>query len=438
MLSAENNKLITSTGPGTPMGEYLRRFWIPALTPRELPAPDCPPLRLRLLGEDLIAFRTTSGSVGLIQNACPHRGASLFFGRNEENGLRCVYHGWKFDTDGRCVDMPSEPSESNFKTKVRATAYPTLERGDIVWAYMGPPECMPELPPYEWTQVPEGHVHVTRRIQACNYLQGIEGGIDSSHVPFLHGTLEAQRLGRERAGGGGGEALMRGDPNRIYLYADMAPRLTVMQTDYGFAYGAQRDAEVDSYYWRLTPFLFPFFTVIPGFTVTSQSDPALADSLTYSGHGWVPMDDENCWMFTYSWNVSRPLGEREGHPAHWVDVDPRTLRSVANAGNDYFLDREVQRTQTFTGIENGSMQDAGIQESMGAVFDRTREHLGTTDAAIIHLRKMYLDGARQILEGGEPWLPGMPSAFQVRSVSAVLDRQVPFLECTRYMDIVRG
>jgi hypothetical protein len=209
----------------------------------------------------------------------------------------------------------------------------------------------------------------------------------------------------------------------------------VTPTDYGFAYGAQRDAESDTYYWRLTPFLFPFFTVIPGFTVTADSDPAVADSLTYSGHGWVPMDDENCWMFTYSWNASRPLREREGHGAHWVEVDPRTLRSIANAGNDYLIDRVLQRTQTYTGIENGSMQDAGIQESMGPIFDRTSEHLGTTDAAIIHLRKTYLDGARQILEGGEPWVPNDPSAFRVRSVSALLDRRIHFLDSLRHMDI---
>ena len=168
MLTDEANRLITQTGPGTPMGEYLRRYWIPALTSTEIETPDGPPLRIKLLDEELIAFRTTSGAVGLIQNACPHRGASLFFGRNEEEGLRCVYHGWKFDITGACVDMPSEPAESNFKNKVRATAYPTIERGGLVWAYMGPPELQPELPPYEWTQVPEGHVLTVARLQECN------------------------------------------------------------------------------------------------------------------------------------------------------------------------------------------------------------------------------------------------------------------------------
>jgi nitrite reductase/ring-hydroxylating ferredoxin subunit len=420
MLSARNNELITRTGPGTPMGEYLRRFWIPALTGRELARPDCPPLRVKLLGEVLVAFRTTSGAVGLIQNACPHRGASLFFGRNEEEGLRCVYHGWKFDLTGDCVDMPSEPAESNFKSKVHATAYPTQERGGIVWTYMGPPELQPELPAYEWTLVPDGQARASRRIQECNYLQGIEGGIDSSHVPFLHGVLDPAE---------------RSSPARRYLYGDLAPRLLVTRTDYGFAYGAQRYAEDETYYWRLTPFLFPFFTVIPGFALTPGQAGPDPEQQTYSGHGWIPMDDENCWMFTYSWNPGRELREDEGHPAHFVDLDPRTLKSTANRYNDYRIDRDVQRSQTYTGIANGSTQDAAIQESMGAIFDRTQEHLGTTDSAIIALRNMYLDGVRAVLEGGEPFVPTTTAAFRRRSVSIILDRAVPFEDGLRYMEV---
>jgi nitrite reductase/ring-hydroxylating ferredoxin subunit len=420
MLSARNNELITRTGPGTPMGEYLRRYWLPAITSREVAEPDSPPIRVKLLNEDLIAFRSTSGQVGLIQNACPHRGASLFFGRNEEDGLRCVYHGWKFDVEGNCVDMPSEPAESNFKTKVHARAYPTQEVAGLVWVYMGPADLMPELPKYGWTQVPETNVHFSRRIQECNYLQAIEGGIDSSHVPFLHGVLDPK---------------VRNSADRRFLYNDLAPRLIVQKTDYGFAYGAQRNGDEDTYYWRLTPFMFPFFTVIPGFTVTpdqpSDVDPNM---LTYSGHGWVPMDDNNCWMVTYSWNPGRPLTEGEGHPAHYVEVDPK-MYSVNNARNDYGLDREEQRTKTYTGIPNGSMQDAAIQETMGAIFDRTREHLGTTDMAIINLRNMYLDASRAILEGGEPWMPADPDAFQVRSVSAILDRNVPFEGGLPYMAV---
>jgi len=416
MLTARNNELITRTGPNTPMGEYLRRFWIPALTSRELPEPDCPPLRVTLLGEKLVAFRTTAGSVGLVQENCPHRGASLFFGRNEEDGLRCVYHGWKFNTAGSCLDMPSEPAESNFKNKVRVAAYPTLERGGMVWTYMGPPDLQPSLPDYEWTLVPDDQVRASRRIQSCNYLQAIEGGIDSAHVPFLHGVLDPER---------------RRAPAQKYLYGDLAPRLSVTPTDYGFAYGAQRDAEADSYYWRFTPFLLPFFTVIPGFAPPDQ--PQEPENLTYSGHGWVPLDDESCWMFTYTWNAARPLRQDEGHPAHFVAMQPGTLTPLAGAANDYFLDRSAQATQTYTGIENGSTQDAAIQESMGAIFDRTREHLGTTDLAIISLRDLYLAGVRTLMEGSEPDLPGAATSFRARSLSAVLNRAVPFEEGRRQM-----
>src|SRR3954467_7810369 len=175
MLSQQDNELLTRTNKGTPMGDLMRRYWIPALFAWELPQPDSDPLRLRLLGEDLVAFRESNGSVGAIQNNCPHRGASLFFGRNEEAGLRCVYHGWKFDLTGQCIDMPNEPAESDFKTKVKATAYPTAEKAGIVWTYMGPPDKQPTLPDYEWMRAPAGQCWVSKTFENCNYLQAMEG-----------------------------------------------------------------------------------------------------------------------------------------------------------------------------------------------------------------------------------------------------------------------
>jgi phenylpropionate dioxygenase-like ring-hydroxylating dioxygenase large terminal subunit len=186
MLAREENELITRVGSGTPMGDTMRRYWMPALLAWELPAPDCPPVRVKLLGEDLIAFRDTSGRIGLLDEYCPHRRVSLFFGRNEECGLRCVYHGWKFDVAGHCVAMMNEPEELHFKEKIRSTAYPTVEVGGIIWAYMGPPALQPPLPNFAWTQVPETHRHVTKVIQECNWLQALEGGIDTSHAQILH------------------------------------------------------------------------------------------------------------------------------------------------------------------------------------------------------------------------------------------------------------
>ncbi len=194
MLSTQENDILCRVGPGTPTGNLMRQYWLPALQAKELPSPDCAPLRLRLLGENLIAFRTTSGAVGLMQNSCPHRGASMFFGRNEEEGLRCVYHGWKFDVEGNCVDMPSEPAESNFRTKVHATAYPCIERNGVIWTYMGTRETPPELPMFEANMMANGEMTVQNVFRECNWMQALEGDIDTSHLSFLHlGAVSPKR-----------------------------------------------------------------------------------------------------------------------------------------------------------------------------------------------------------------------------------------------------
>src|SRR5258708_31645948 len=186
MLSQEENELITRVGPGTPMGNLFREYWLPAMLSEELPAADSDPVRVLMLGEQLIAFRDTNRKIGLLANHCPHRGASLFFGRNEEAGLRCVYHGWKFDVDGTCLDMPNEPAESDFRTKVKAVAYPTQERGGIVWAYLGPRSTPPTLPDLEPNMLEDDQLVVTAIQRECNWLQGLEGDIDTCHLGFLH------------------------------------------------------------------------------------------------------------------------------------------------------------------------------------------------------------------------------------------------------------
>jgi len=195
VLNNEDNEILTRVGPGTLMGNLLRRYWIPALLSLEVPSPDSPPVRVRILCEDLVAFRDTNGDVGLFAQACPHRGASMFFGRNEEEGLRCVYHGWKFDVAGNCVDMPSEPAESNFKSKVHALAYPCLERSGIVWAYMGPREVPPPLPELEANMLEDGQYTVGKTLRFCNWFQALEGDIDTGHAGFLHyGKADAEML----------------------------------------------------------------------------------------------------------------------------------------------------------------------------------------------------------------------------------------------------
>src|SRR5688572_7632274 len=229
MLTPADAELLTRVGPGTVMGDFFRQYWVPVAMSSELPESDCPPLRVRLLGEDLVAFRTTSGQAGLVAANCPHRGASLFFGRNEEEGLRCVYHGWKFDVTGDCVDMPSEPAESNFRTKVHATAYATRERNGIIWAYMGPRNEPPPLPDIEANLLCEGPHQISVLYRPCNWMQGFEGEMDTVHAAFLHG------------GSNSPDEYEPGSFN-YYHYRQRAAKFVTVDTDYGVANGAYRPA----------------------------------------------------------------------------------------------------------------------------------------------------------------------------------------------------
>jgi phthalate 4,5-dioxygenase len=405
MLSREENELLTRVGPGTPMGALFRRFWLPAMMASELPGPDCPPVRLRLLGEDLVAFRDSSGRVGVLGALCAHRCAPLFFGRNEANGLRCVYHGWKYDVTGQCVDMPNEPPESNFKHKVQQRAYPVREAGQVLWVYMGPPDRVPPLPDLEWLHLPPEHVYVHKRLQECNYLQNLEGELDSSHVSFLHARWD----------GYFGPA---GHP----LFGDTAPRFQVLETDYGLLIGARRDAEDDSYYWRITQFLLPSYTIIP---------PRPGAFLDFTAA--IPVDDENMIGLTIGWRPDRPLdGEDRAKIESWdwvyPEVEPGSFRTVRNQANDYQLDREMQRTVSFTGIKGLRDQDAAVQEGMGAICDRTQEHLGSADAGVIQARRLLLRLVRELQQGQEPHAAEHGELYGVRAVQIILKRGVPFQE----------
>jgi phenylpropionate dioxygenase-like ring-hydroxylating dioxygenase large terminal subunit len=389
------------------MGNLLRCFWMPFALASELPAPDSDPIRVRLLGEDLVAFRDSNGSIGLIAANCPHRGASLFFGRNEECGLRCVYHGWKFDASGACVDMPNEPAESDFKHKVRATAYPTQEGGGVLWAYLGEPSDMPDLPELEWTRVPDNHRFVSKRIQFCNYLQNVEGEVDSSHVSFLHSRFDPQAYAAN-------QALSLPD----YMARDRAPRFFVRPTEYGLQIAARRDADEDSYYWRITQFLMPSYTMIP-------APPGQPISWT----GTVPIDDERMMGFTVTWHPDRPLSEQElAEIQSWTgvhtEVDPKTFKPVRNKDNEYLLDRALQRSRrSYTGIRGIREEDLAVQESMGPIFDRGGEHLGSADLAVIATRRRLLEAIRALSERGErPYEALSPQAYRVRSAAVVLSR----------------
>ncbi len=405
MLSREENQLLTRVGPGTPMGNTLRRYWVPALLASEIPTPDAAPARVRLLGEDLVAFRDSHGRIGLLDELCPHRLASLYFGRNEECGLRCVYHGWKFDVEGACVDMMNEPEENDFKHKIRTTAYPTTELGGLVWAYLGPPEKMPPAPKFAWTQAPQSQRHVTKVIQESNWLQGLEGGIDTSHAPIMHRALT--------------ETTTRGGfkPSNPFVRGK-APKLVVDLTDYGYQYAGLRPLDDTDMHVRAYHFILPFHQIRPSKSETGAPMDA--------GHIWVPMDDENTMVFNWIFSKNgTPLGEEDrlerslgNGPLH---VDQKTFRSFANKSNDYLLDRDVQRAETFTGIEGINAQDRAIQESMGRIVDRSREHLGPADKAIIQARKKLRDAVRAVDAGHTPEGLGT-TYYDLRAGEGILPR----------------
>lgn len=395
------------TARGTLMGDFMRQYWVPAVLASELPAADCPPVRVKILGEELVAFRDTENRIGLLQESCAHRCASLFFGRNEENGLRCSYHGWKYDVTGQCVDMPSEPESSTFKDRVKIVSYPAQVHGGVVWVWMGdtPP---PPLPDLEWCTIPDQNRFISKRVQESNWLQALEGGIDSSHVSFTHRfNLEDDPMHN------------RGQGN-AYLSKDRRPKFETAESDGGLLIAARRDATDAEYYWRITQFILPWFTLIPPF-----GDHALG------GHAWVPIDDEHCWVWNINFHPHRPLTDEEtsamrsGMGIHAALI-PGTFRTVANKENDYLIDRVAQQEKrTFSGVLGFGQQDSAIQESMGAIQDRSLEHLGTSDIGILVARRRLFEAATAVRDGGVA--PGRDAEqLRVRAASLLLPKGIPF------------
>ncbi|NUR75891.1 MAG: aromatic ring-hydroxylating dioxygenase subunit alpha [Thermoleophilia bacterium] len=414
MLKTEINELLTHTGPGTPMGELFRRYWIPALHAEELPENDCPPVRVKILSERLIAFRDSEGKYGLIDEFCAHRGVSLWFGRVEERGIRCAYHGWKYDVTGQCLEVPSEPENSNFCSKVRLTAYPLVKVGDILWTYMGDREQQPGLPEFEFAQVPAEQTYTSKRWQESNWLQALEGGIDSSHVSWLH------------SGGLKSDPLFKGTKGNEYNLNDLRPFFEVAEADGGLFVGARRNAENGNYYWRITPYVMPSFTLVP-----PRGDHPV------HGHFWVPIDDENTWVYTFDYHPTRSLTPEErqamieGHGVHSRNI-PGTYRPMENKDVDYLIDREAQkRGETFSGVRGIAQQDASLQESMGPIVDRTKERLVSSDTGIIKARQKLRKAVEALRdEGVMP--PGVdPAHHRVRSAAIVLPQEQSFIEACR-------
>ncbi len=389
MTNAIESEALTRVGPGTMMGTMMRQYWLPAAKSSEVSAGG-DPLRLMLLGEKLIAFRDRSGRVGVMDHRCPHRCASLFFGRNEEGGIRCVYHGWKFDTDGNCVDMPNLPADQDFRDKVKAKTYRAQERAGLIWVYMGSAAEAPPLPEIEATLVDEAELIPMFAQRECNWLQALEGDIDTSHFGFLHaGSIRPEQVSE--------------DNWLKYQVGNRAPAYQVADTDYGTMYSAFRPAEDGNTYWRFAHFGFPFWTWVPQGDITDR----------VQARAWVPMDDTHTMFVSLTWTkMTRmpPLKNGQQIPGArpLIDYLPATTdwygrwRPAANASNDYQIDREAQRNDViYTGISHIHMQDQAITESMGDIVDHSFEHLAPSDQMITRTRRRLLIAARALRDRNE-------------------------------------
>lgn len=423
MTTASESLELTRVGPGTVMGDFMRQYWLPAAMSSELKA-DGDPMRLMLLGEKLIAFRDSSGRVGVMDHRCPHRCASLFFGRNEEGGLRCIYHGWKYDVDGNCVDMPNVSERQDFRHKVKAKAYRAVERNGLIWVYMGPRAEAPPLPGLDANQLPEGELAMKFILRECNWLQALEGDIDTSHFGFLHvGGIEPDEVPEDHP---------------VYgAVLHRAPEYHVREMPFGTQYAAHRPSGDGRTYWRFANFLFPFWT--------QQPQGAFATHI--NARAWVPLDDTHTMFVSLQWEPEelksrltgtaklkdgRTLpGARMGH-----DFLPNTTdwfgrwRMAAHAGNDYMIDREAQRHGgIYSGITDIHLQDQAVTESMGGIVDHTFETLAPSDQMIARTRRHLLRTVRSVREGMAP--PGVddPEIFRTaRSGFFVEDTETDWQE----------
>lgn len=404
MLSHQENEKLTRVGLDTPIGGLFRRFWVPVMLASELPAPDCPPVRLQYLGKTLVAFRDTSGRVGVLDAYCPHRRANLYWGRNEHDGLRCAYHGWKFDIDGKCVDMPNCPEGPRYKEKISTLAFAAQEAGGLIWVYGGPREEAPPLPDMGWMRVPDSHRYVAKVFMRCNWLQAMEGDVDSSHVSFLHST----------AGSG-----FPGNRVDSHAFFDRAPRYVVKDTASGLRLAAQRQTEDGQSHWRVSHWLMPCFVMV----ASPVGTPHLFNAR-------VPIDDLNTLFIRLMWHPERPLTASETYEyqhagVFFPELIPGTFLPAENMENEYRIDRAAQRTRSWTGIKSVPAQDwAVVEDQGGPLLDRSLEHLCSTDLAITSVRRRLLKSLKALDEGHEPSEPSSPDAYDLRPVDIVLPNDV--------------
>jgi phthalate 4,5-dioxygenase len=431
MLSHQENDALTQVGSGTVMGEVFRLYWIPFYPGHQLLA-DGQPKRVKILGEDLVVFRDSDGRVGLIENACPHRGAPLMYGRNEECGLRCVYHGWKFDVEGNVIDMPAEPENSKLHQRIKAKTYPCVERNNVLWTYMGPDLDAPPLPQIEWNLLPAENVVVSFRVQECNWLQALEGEIDSAHAPILHSRIDDS-----------------GAINDWIATRDLRPKFKIEKQPFGLSIASKRDVGGEMAYWRVNQFMLPFWTLVP----PQSKFPEL------SGHAWIPMDDENtlCLMFSYTpkepfYPRSRALledghkGRETGHASRncFAPRPPATpyadFWTKYNPENGYQFDYTAQQSTYFSGLPGLWIQDAACQSGVMPIYDRSKENLCASDAGVVSTRRLLAKTISEFHENGtRPIGVDHPETFMVRSVSIKLPQDEPWMEtCAAHMKAILG
>ena len=433
-FTREENELLTHVGPDTPMGQLFRQYWIPVMFPEEL-TPDKPQKRVRLLGEDLVAFRTRSGNLGLVGEFCSHRLASLYFGRVDGEGIRCLYHGWKYATNGTCLEQGNLPPEQQFCQEVKHPGYRCVEHGGVIWAYMGPNADLPPLPEFEWALVPPEQRVIDKVFLECNYLQAMEGGIDPTHVMWLHSPID---LSDEEA------SQEQGIEQRLANTSGKRTpeEISLHETPYGFVYGTKRAMPDGSNLWRVNQWLMPFYTMPPG-----------GDDR--GGRMWVPVDDEHCVRWNLAWYPTREIMEKSTEAATsfmttsrgrarrdplWVGgflpetTDPYgDIRKVANRDNDYQIDWEKHYTKRM-GVAGVGLQDICIVENEGAgkIMDRTKENLCAADLSTVIARRRLIEAARALQEKGTAPLGARDgSIYRVRGASIVLPANVDFLEGTK-------
>lgn len=383
MISRDENNLLTQTARGTPCGELMRRFWQPAALAEELPEGGAP-LAVKLFGEELVLFRDDEGRPGLLGLHCSHRGADLSYGRVEDGGLRCHYHGWLYDIHGKVLEQPGEPGGGASRHETCHLAYPCREAGGIIFAYLGPGEP-PLLPNYEFLAAPETHRTVTKLFYHCNYLQGNEGNIDPVHLSFLHRKLTETEQDPRRIVPGTGVS------DNYLLGKDIAPTIEVEVTDFGLRIYTTRKTDRENRYLRITNFILPNLAAFGGSSVGEG----------YSVHWHVPINDGSHWKYVFMFTRKNPLDETLRSKSRTeLTADYRLTR---NAANRYLQDRGSMKSQTFAGMGfNFQAHDAFATESQGPVQDRTAEHLVSSDKAIVAARKLLLSAIKDVREGKDP------------------------------------